>query len=120
MKMRRSLRCAAAIVALAITFVSAPVLRANKKPPLQPVNFEYRNRAGVAASSRNWAVDGRQNPENAQVVWPVQKRGRSARDQRNRSEAHGKNAQVRHCRQKYCAEKAVGQRSEIVNAAIHF
>jgi competence ComEA-like helix-hairpin-helix protein len=39
MKMHRSLRCAASIVALAIIIVSAPVLRANKKPPLQPVNL---------------------------------------------------------------------------------
>jgi competence ComEA-like helix-hairpin-helix protein len=38
MSIRRSVRCAATIVALAIIFV-APVLTGNKKPPLQPVNL---------------------------------------------------------------------------------
>jgi competence ComEA-like helix-hairpin-helix protein len=38
MSIRRSVRCAAAIAALATIFV-APVLAGNKKPPLQPVNL---------------------------------------------------------------------------------
>jgi len=37
--MSRFFRCAAPIVALAMIFVSAPVLAGNKKPPLQPVNL---------------------------------------------------------------------------------
>jgi comEA protein len=36
---RCSARCAAVFFALAVIFVCAPVLRANKKPPLQPVNL---------------------------------------------------------------------------------
>ena len=38
MRMRRSFRCPV-ILALLVILVSAPVLHANKKPPLQPVNL---------------------------------------------------------------------------------
>ena len=38
MRMRRSF-CCAVILALLMIFVSAPVLHANKEPPLQPVNL---------------------------------------------------------------------------------
>jgi competence ComEA-like helix-hairpin-helix protein len=56
MKTRYSF-CCAAIFVLAIIFVSAPVLRANKKPPLQPVNLntatalELQQVPGIAPST---------------------------------------------------------------------
>jgi hypothetical protein len=59
---------------------------------------EYCNRTGVAASSRHRAVDRGQNPENAQIVRPVQERRRFVRNQGHWAEAHDKNEQVRYAR----------------------
>ena len=59
-----------------------------------------------------------QNPENAQVVWPVQKRGRFARNQGHRAKAHGENAQVRHRRQSRDNEKIIRWRDIAIQFAV--
>jgi DNA uptake protein ComE-like DNA-binding protein len=58
MKTRGSFCCAAAVFALAIIFVGAPVLRANKKPPLQPVNLN----TATALELQQFPELGRQPP----------------------------------------------------------
>lgn len=80
---------------------------------------EYRDCIGVATSPGNRSVNRGQNPENTQVVWPVQERGRFARDQRHWAGATGKNAQVRNCRQIPCPEEAGEQQGYLVSAAIY-
>jgi hypothetical protein len=70
--MRRSFQNAAAIVALAM-ILPARLFSAETKTATATGESEYRNRAGLAATSRNCAVNRRQNSENARVVRPVQK-----------------------------------------------
>jgi hypothetical protein len=58
MKTRRSF-CCAAIFVLAIIFVSAPVLRANKKTAAATGESEYSNCVGAAARSRKPRIKSR-------------------------------------------------------------
>jgi hypothetical protein len=87
---------------------------ANKKPPLRAVSLNTATASELQEVPGNWAVDGGQNSENAQVVRAVQERGRIARDQRHWPEAHGKNAQV-HYSGVGRAEKTSEQRDRAIH-----
>src|SRR5258706_6325543 len=71
--------------------------RRKEKTAGQAGDSQYSHVGRTAASAGNRAGDGGEDFANAQVVWPVQERGRFAGRSRARGEAPRKNAQISDC-----------------------
>src|SRR6266850_2960609 len=71
--------------------------RRKEKTAGQAGGSQYSHVGRTAASAGNRAGDGGEDFANAQVVWPVQERGRFAGRSRARGEAPRKNAQISDC-----------------------
>jgi hypothetical protein len=104
---RRFVHRTAILLALAMITAIAPVSRANKKPPLRPVNLN------TATALESQLVPGIGSATADKILKMRKSYGpfKFTRHQGCRAEAHGKNAQIHHGRQEPGIKKP-GQRSD--------